>query len=47
MTMLACEKNTPDISQSLINEEKKETHKPDQHTACQPHTACIQQHLFH
>ena len=23
MTMLACEKNTPDISQSLINEEKK------------------------
>ena len=39
--MLACEKNTPDISQSLINEEKKETHKLDQHTACQPHTACI------
>ena len=47
MTMLACEKNTPDISQSLINGEKKETHKLDQHTACQPHTACIQQHLFH
>lgn len=23
MRMLACEKNTPDISQSLINEEKK------------------------
>ena len=47
MTMLACEKNTPDISQSLINEAKKETHKLDQHTACQPHIACIQQHLFH
>ena len=47
MTMLACEKNTPDISQSLINGEKKETHKLDQHTACQPHKACIQQHLFH
>ena len=49
MTILACEKTTPDISQSLIKliMEKKETHKLDQHTACQPHTACTEQHLFH
>ena len=47
MKMLACEKKTHDISQSSINEEKKATHKQDQHTVCQPHTACIQQHLFH
>ena len=49
MTILACEKTTPDISQSLIKliMEKKETHKLDQHTACHPHTACTEQHLFH